>query len=114
MSTLFPEGLPTMEQSIAEVRRVAKLVKETQPRWAHHLENVALAATVESIDPKATHPEAALPNDGGITLALVQMARENAIEECAKAIEPANHPLLMAATKAIRALKSTEPQKDKS
>lgn len=36
--------------------------------------------------------------------------RSAVIEECAKAIEPANHPLLMAAVKAIRALKSTAPQ----
>lgn len=36
--------------------------------------------------------------------------RDAIIEECATAIEPANHPLLMAATKAIRALKSTAPQ----
>lgn len=36
--------------------------------------------------------------------------RDAIIEECAKAIEPANHPLLMAATKVIRALKKEAPQ----
>ena len=33
------------------------------------------------------YPEALRPEDGGITQALVQMARENAIEECAQVAE---------------------------
>ena len=39
----------------------------------------------------------------------VSATRDNIIEECAKAIEPANHPLLMAAVKVIRELKCASP-----
>jgi hypothetical protein len=53
--------------------------------------------------------------DGGITLALVEMARENAIEECARIADKypgvyGNSPT----AKAIRALKQSEPQKEQS
>jgi hypothetical protein len=38
-------------------------------------------------------------------------SREDVIEECAKALEPANHPLLMAAVKTIRALSGAKQEK---
>lgn len=37
-------------------------------------------------------------------------SRDQIIEECAKALEPANQPLLLAAVKVIRALKGKTPQ----
>lgn len=57
---------------------------------------------------KVAQPEAASPNDGGITQALVAMARENAIEECARAVEDAGGDNEHYHAEAVRALKSKE------